>query len=228
MTRKPIAVVMVALVLVSVSIVLSIASEEAIRHDTEKFTFESGHFNVVGELRVPSGEGKYPLVIMVHGDGPAYRSYFFALKKIFLRAGCATLMWDKPGFGQSTGEFSEAHLRAERADILCDAIGSIRNHPRIDPARIGVWGISQAGYVIPLALQKTNDIAFMIMVGCPGENGIHQTAYLIRSQLRLEGLSGEEARKAGEHFIRLYYAETFDEYIRHAKALYDNPVQREM
>jgi len=43
------------------------------------------------------GEGKYPLVIMVHGDGPAYRSYFFALKKSMLRARYATLMWDETG-----------------------------------------------------------------------------------------------------------------------------------
>jgi len=203
-------------------------SEETVQHDSQNFAFESGHFKVAGELRIPSGEGKYPLVIMVHGDGPAYRSYFFALKKIMLRAGYATLMWDKPGFGQSTGEFSQAHLQAERAEILRDAIISVKDHPRIDPARIGVWGISQAGYVIPLALQKTEDIAFMIMVGCPGENGIDQTAYLIRRQLELEGVPGEEARQAEDHFVGLYYAETFEQYIRHAKALYDNPVQREM
>ncbi len=206
----------------------AMVSEETVRHDTERYVFESGHFSVEGELRIPSGEGKYPLVIMVHGDGPAYRSYFFELKKSMLRAGYATLMWDKPGFGKSKGKFSEGHLRAERAGILCDAISSVRSHARIDPARIGVWGISQAGYVIPMALQKTDDLAFMIMVGCPGENGIRQTAYLIRRQLELEGVPEEEARQAEEHFIGIYFAKTFEEYISHAKPLYDNPVQRGM
>lgn len=59
---------------------------------------------------------------MVHGDGPARRTYFYTLKKTILRAGYATLMWDKPGFGQSTGKFSKAHLGAERAEVLLAAI----------------------------------------------------------------------------------------------------------
>lgn len=204
------------------------ASCQVIHHETEKFDFQSGHFNVVGELRIPSGDRIYPLVIMVHGDGPAYRSYLFTLKKCFLRAGYATLIWDKPGFGQSTGKFSKEHLRAERAEILLDAISNVKSHPRIDSNRIGVWGISQAGYVIPMALEKTEDISFMIMVGCPGENGIHQTAYLIRRQLEFEGLTEEEARQAEKHFIQIYHAETFEQYIEHAKPLYDNPVQRKL
>jgi pimeloyl-ACP methyl ester carboxylesterase len=206
----------------------AMTSEEMVIHDTEKFVFESGHFKVVGELRIPKAEGKYPLVIMVHGDGPARMTYFYALKKCFLRAGYATMMWDKPGSGQSSGEFSQSHLRAERAEILLAAILHTKSHPRIDSGRIGVWGISQAGYVIPLALPKTVDISFMIMVGCPGENGICQTAYLLRRQLQFEGVSEEEARQVENHFIQLFYAETFEEYIKHAKPLYDNPVQRKL
>ncbi|MGD8536804.1 MAG: CocE/NonD family hydrolase [Candidatus Aminicenantes bacterium] len=206
----------------------AMTSGQVIPHETKKFIFQSGHFKVVGELRIPSGGQEYPLVIMVHGDGPAYRYYFFALKKCFLRAGYATLMWDKPGYGQSTGKFSQSHLRAERAEILLDAISHVKSHPSIDSNRIGVWGISQAGYVIPMALTKTNDISFMIMVGCPGESGIHQTAYLIRRQLEFEGVSEEEARQAENHFIQIFYAKTFEQYIKHAKPLYDNPVQREM
>jgi pimeloyl-ACP methyl ester carboxylesterase len=206
----------------------AMTSDEVIRHDTEKIVFESGHFKVVGELRIPSAKGKYPLVIMVHGDGPARMTYFYALKKCFLRAGYATMMWDKPGFGKSTGEFSQMHLRAERAEILLDAIRHVKIHPRIDAGRTGVWGISQAGIVIPMAIPKTDDLSFMIMVGCPGENGIQQTAYLIRRQLQFEGASEGEAREAENHFVQIYYAETFEQYIRHAKPLYDNPVQRKM
>jgi len=215
-------------VLTSIPAIHAMTLDEVPPYDIEKFGFESNHFKVVGELRIPSGDRKYPLVIMVHGDGPAYRNHFFVLKKCFLRAGYATLMWDKPGFGQSTGTFSREHLRAERAEILLDAISNVKSHPRIDSNRLGVWGISQAGYVIPMTLEKIRDISFMIMVGCSGEDGIHQTAYLIRRQLEFEGVSEEEAREAENHFIQLYYAETFEQYIQHAKPLYDNPVQRRL
>jgi pimeloyl-ACP methyl ester carboxylesterase len=215
-------------ILISSPSIIAQTEEKAVPHDTERFTFESGHFKVVGELRIPKAEGKYPLVIMVHGDGPARMTYFYALKKTILKAGYATMMWDKPGTGQSTGKFSDKHLKAERAQILLDAIEHVQKHPKIDSERIGVWGISQAGVVIPMALPKTGDISFMIMVGCMGENGIKQSAYQIRRQLQFAGLSEEEAIQAENHFIQIFYAKTFDEYIAHAKPLFDNPVQRKL
>jgi len=68
----------------------------------------------------------------------------------------------------------------------------------------------------------------LLMVGGPGENGIRQTAYLIRRQLEFAGLSEEEARQAENHFIQIYYAKSFEQYIKHAKPLYDNPLQRKL
>jgi len=192
----------------------------------EIFHFDSGIFNIKAELRKPDGKGPHPLVILVHGDGPAYRRYYSTLKECFLDAGYATLIWDKPGYGESTGKFSKNYLREERAGILVDAIEQMKNNPEIDEDRIGVWGISQAGYVIPRAYGKAKNIAFMILVGCAGENGIQQTAYLIRRQLESEGFTQEDALSAENDFIKLYSAESFEEYIKHAKPLYDNPIQR--
>ncbi len=194
----------------------------------ETVTFHSGPFKIVGELRLPEGEGRHPLVIMVHGDGPATRTYFATLKEAILRAGYATLIWDKPGSGRSTGELSQARMMAERASILLDAVKLMREHGTIDPDRIGLWGISQAGYVMPLALERTSAVKFMIVVGGPGENGIDQTAYLIRRQLMFAGVPEDKARGMEEHFQALYTARTFEEYIGHARPLYDDPVQKKL
>jgi pimeloyl-ACP methyl ester carboxylesterase len=226
--KKAVFLVAILIVLIAIPPILAMIQDKAIPHDTESIAFESGHFKVVGELRIPKGEGKYPLVIMVHGSGPARRTYFYTLKKIMLCAGYATMMWDKPGSGQSTGEFSQRYLKAERAKILLDAIRHVKSHPSIDSDRIGVWGISQAGIVIPMALPTTDDISFMIMVGCMGENGIQQSAYQIRRQLQFAGISEEEAIEAENHYIQIFYAKTFEEYIQHAKPLYDNPVQKKL
>jgi pimeloyl-ACP methyl ester carboxylesterase len=206
----------------------SCSAQIDVSHKTEEVKFQKEQFRVVGELKLPKEGDKHPLVIMVHGDGPAYQTYFAKLKEVMLGAGYATLMWDKPGFGRSKGEFSRDHLRGERAGVLVAAIDHIKSHPHIDADRIGVWGISQAGIVIPMALQNTEDISFMILVGCPGENGIRQTAYLIRRQLEFAGLSEEEVEEAEGHFIQLFYAESFEQYIEHARPLYDNPIQRKL
>jgi len=138
------------------------------------------------------------------------------------------LMWDKPGFGESTGNFSNEQRLTEQASILVDAVKFMKKYAAIDLSRIGLWGISQAGYVMPLAIKQTDDIKFMIAVGCPGMNGIDQTAYLIRKQLIFEGLSEEEARQMENHFKGIYTAKKFEEYIQHAKPLYDNPAQRKL
>jgi uncharacterized protein len=135
---------------------------------------------VVGDLRLPDGEGPFPVVLFVHGDGPADRTGQFTYLPIMermLQAGFATFAWDKPGTGESTGELGEPNLRHKRAQILLDAIELMKSRPEIDPTRIGVWGISQAGYVIPIALTQTEDIAFVICVSCPGESGFDQMVY---------------------------------------------------
>ena len=201
---------------------------DKVTQESEKINFKSGNFEISGELLLPEGDGPFPLVIMVHGDGPAYMTYFSIIKKSFLKAGYATLMWDKLGFGNSTGKFSNEHLQEERAEILIDAIKNMRSHPDIHANKIGVWGISQAGYVIPRALEKTDDISFMILVGVGGENGIQQTAYYIKAQLECIGIPENEALLAAQNFVGLYYAQTYDDYYKCAKPLVDDPMIREM
>ena len=144
----------------------------------EELTFQSGPFKVVGDLRLPAGSGPFPVVLFVHGSGPADRTgslgLYLPIMERMLQAGFATFAWDKPGTGESTPELDERDpsLRHQRAQILLDAIELMKSRPDIDPTRIGVWGISQAGYVIPIALTQTKDVAFVICVSCPGESGM--------------------------------------------------------
>jgi pimeloyl-ACP methyl ester carboxylesterase len=195
----------------------------------EYINFQSDHFEISAELRIPEGDSSFPLVIMVHGDGPAYKSYFNTLKLCFLEAGYATLIWDKPGFGNSKGKFSNAHLREERANILVDGIKEMKIHPKIDSNKIGVWGISQAGYVIPIALTKSNDISFMILVGVAGENGIRQTAYFVSQQILCEGFSESQSSEAKELAIEVCSAKTYEEYVEAGTVLLDKyPIVKEL
>ena len=128
----------------------------------EEISFRSGKFRLVGDLRLPGGEGPHPAIIMVHGDGNATRNgavSFDPLIEIFLRNCYAVFSWDKPGSGESTGKFNDEIT--QRADILVDSIEVLAEHPSIDPDGIGLWGISQAGWVIPLAIEQSDDVAFV-------------------------------------------------------------------
>jgi dipeptidyl aminopeptidase/acylaminoacyl peptidase len=58
----------------------------------EEIRFRSGSFDLVGDLRIPAGDGAYPAIIMVHGDGPATRNgtvNYGQMIEIFQRNGYA-------------------------------------------------------------------------------------------------------------------------------------------
>ncbi len=72
-------------------------------------------------------------------------------------------------YGKSTERLIGEQLQAERAGILLDAVKAAKELPGINPDWIGVWGISQAGYVIPRAqrdykraLEKANNLNYKI------------------------------------------------------------------
>ncbi len=189
--------------------------------------FDSAHFRIVGDLHIPDPKMRQPAIIFVHGDGPAGRSLSRVPNKImrvFLDAGFACLIYDKPGYGESTGAFTRGMLFEERASILLDAVASLKNHPAVDPKWIGLWGISQAGYVMPRALSRTSDIGFMIAVSCPGVDSVEQSAYLVERQILCDGYSAEEAKKAGRYYRQRARARTYREYFEAAEFLDRNPV----
>jgi pimeloyl-ACP methyl ester carboxylesterase len=182
----------------------------------EEIRFQSGHFELVGELRLPAGSGKHPAVAMVHGSGPATGASRFsdtAMIEIFQRNGYAVFAWDKPGSGQSTGELHPAHVVSQRAAILADAVQVLAEHPAIDATRIGLWGLSQAGWVMPWALELTDNVAFMIVVSGGAEDGIEQTAYQVAQRILSAGGSSEDAALVEQYGPQAGKATEYDEYL---------------
>ncbi len=138
-----------------------------------------GTFTFVGELRIPAGTAPFPVVLFVHGSGLIDRTLFggyLPIMERMLGAGYAVFSWDKPGTGESTGQINEGRVYHQRAQIVLDAIEVMKKRPDIDHRQIGLWGISQGGYVMPSPSQ-TKDIAFMLCVSCAGVAGDDQLAY---------------------------------------------------
>ena len=87
--------------------------------------FRSGDFDLVGTLHLPAGQGPYGALVLVHGSGPQTRESTPSsglIRRRFVEAGYAVLSWDKPGSGESTGEFDHEYGKTQRATILTDAI----------------------------------------------------------------------------------------------------------
>jgi len=200
-------------------------------YSREEIQFESSHFKIVGDLLIPNTEIKQPVIIFVHGDGPARRSPSRAPNRImtsFLDIGFACFYYDKPGYGESTGEFTSGKLFEERTSILVEAVNVLKKHPAINSKQIGLWGISQAGWVMPKAIAKTKDITFMIAISCAGIDGVEQSAYLVEKQILCEGYDEAEAKKAGQYYRQRAHAKTYQEYLEAAEYLNQNPVVSSM
>jgi dipeptidyl aminopeptidase/acylaminoacyl peptidase len=192
----------------------------------EEITFRSSHFKIVGDLMIPGKAEKPPVVIFVHGDGPARRypslKYNKLIQQVF-KSGFALFYYDKPGYGESEGKFTPGLLFKERASILVDTVAHIKQNTNINPKRIGVMGISQAGYVMPLAIAQLDDISFMIAISCPARNSIDQSAYLVEKQLLCEGYTKKEAQKVKRYYIQRAKARSYKKYKEAAEFLSNNP-----
>jgi pimeloyl-ACP methyl ester carboxylesterase len=141
----------------------------------------------------------------------------------FLRNGYAVFSWDKPSSGESTGQLDEEHKVSQRAAILADGLQALAQHPAVDGDRIGLWGLSQAGWVMPLALELTDDVAFMIVVSGGGEDSIEQMAYQIGRRLHDNGGTAEQAALYEQMHAQFAKATTYEEYHQAMEQLLEIP-----
>jgi dienelactone hydrolase len=161
-------------------------SEEAVH-------IASGKITLAGTLMLPAGSGRHPAVVLFHGSGAQKRDLFMA--RWFAGQGIAALAYDKRGVDESTGSF-----RAVPFMDLCDdglaAIEYLKSRKEIDAKRIGVWGLSQGGWLGPLAASRSADVSFVIAVSGPGVSPGEQMIVFYANELRAEGVPESDVREA--------------------------------
>ncbi len=68
----------------------------------------------------------------------------------------------------------------------------------VDAERAGLWGISQGGWVAPLAAAASDDVAFLVLVASTGVTPAEQMMYAVEKQLRLAGYGDDVVARALE------------------------------
>ena len=198
---------------------------------SEEIDFTVEKFHVFGTLVKPEHPELCPVVVFVHWAGPTNRDcygLYLPIWERFVEQGYACMSWDKPGTGESKGEYDRVHLFQERAKVVEEAIRFLKKRSDIDPESIGLWGISQAGWIMPMVAAGSKDVSFIIAVSCAGESGVRQGAYLIRRHLLFEGLAEEEAKRYGELYIKRNHAGTYEEYLKYAEPFNEQQYIREV
>src|SRR5205807_505736 len=108
---------------------------------TEEIRFHHGDHVLAGTLYRPAGRGGHPAIALILGSGPVDRAYGGVgriLGAHFARAGIACLTWDRPGIGQSTGDYNAQTFPDRAAEVLA-AVQYLRGRADISPDRVGLW-----------------------------------------------------------------------------------------
>ena len=109
-------------------------------------------------------------VVFIHGSGKQTRNLEWARR--FAADGIAALVYDKRGAGQSGGDYegnqsvSEANLSL-LADDASSALRRLSTHPSLKGVPAGFAGISQAGWIAPLAAQRSGLAKFLVLWSGP-------------------------------------------------------------
>ncbi|MEU4696427.1 alpha/beta hydrolase family protein [Nonomuraea dietziae] len=128
-----------------------------------------------------------PGLVLVHGAGTGTpRTKLMTEATEFARRGLSVLVYDKRSEGYSLFERSYSTL----ADDALGAVKALRVQPGVDPAKVGVWGLSEGGWVAPLAAGRSSDVAFVVLVGANAHQPLRQQAWAVSAGLKKAGVSG--------------------------------------
>jgi len=166
-------------------------------------TFSNGEVALSGTLRMPKGDGSFPAIVLVHGSGPGVRHQASILNSFFARLGMSVLVYDKRGCGMSGGDWRKVDLDVLAQDALA-GLEWLRQQKSIDPKKVGLWGISQGGWITPLAAGMSENVAFAINSSGPGTSLRSQDLFMMMNILRAGGFTGEEIESAKKTFNTLY------------------------
>lgn len=169
----------------------------------ENIRFANGEVELSGTIVRPPAKESVPGIVFVHGSGPHTREGPVQYAEVFNQAGVGLLAFDKRGTGESTGNWIAASLDDLAADI-CAAVEFLRSREDFDGERIGLWGISQGGWVAPLAASRCGPIAFMIVVSGGGASPLQSELYSYRRAFENADLPAEQQAEAfsviGDYF----------------------------
>lgn len=127
--------------------------------------YESEGLNIYGLLTIPNGEmpeGGWPAIVFNHGYIPpdVYRTTerYIAYVDRLARSGYIVYRIDYRGHDRSEGEANGAYGSPDYTIDVLNAVASLKEHPQVNPEKIGMWGHSMGGYLTLRSMVITKDV----------------------------------------------------------------------
>lgn len=199
---------------------------------TQDFAFVSVGNRLSGFIDLPADGAPHAVIVIIHGYGEtdvAGRTSYYDLRSHFTAQGIATVIWDKPGCGKSEGRFDINQSVDSSAGEVLDAIRQLRESQVPGAQTVGLWGISRAGWIAPLAITQDSglDPAIAFWISVSGTDDKENFPYLLESNLRIEGRTEPEVQRlVGEWrrgFAIISQGGTFQDYLAATQNLWRDP-----
>ncbi|MBB2743832.1 UNVERIFIED_ORG: hypothetical protein FHR35_003668 [Microbispora rosea subsp. rosea] len=157
------------------------------RFRTESLLVPAKNETLKATIRAPLSPGRHPAMVFVQGSGSGDGGEFTQQAEWLAQAGIVTLAYDKRTVGYS--------FRSRDFGLLADdalrMLRVLRGRPDVDPARAGLWGVSEGGWVVPIAAERDPQAAFVVLVSSPNVSPLRQVAWALNEQLlRLHAPTG--------------------------------------
>ncbi len=126
--------------------------------------FRDGKTILRGTILHPETGGAGPGIVILGGaERGARNDYKKRIASQFAEIGISALYYDSPGSGASTGNA----LLQTKDDRVIEALAAVEflgRRPGIDPAKIGLWGISEGANIALLAAAREPRVSFVVSV----------------------------------------------------------------
>jgi uncharacterized protein len=164
------------------------------------------------------------VLVGLHGAGEGTRESpsLQHLHELLPQHGIGVVTFDRRGEGESTGDATRGRFELQVDDAL--AVLSA-----VDAERVGLWGISQGGWIGPLAAAASDEVAFLVLVASTGVTPSEQMMYAVERQLRLAGYGHEaveralELRRRFEHWVHTAAPDPDEQLAADLLAVLDEP-----
>jgi len=163
---------------------------------SQEIKFSNAGANLVGTVYLPNVGNHLPAVVALHSAVAATReaALYRHLQDGLPALGFAVLIYDRRGSGQSSGSLQGVDYETLADDAVAGQ-HALAKLSRIDPAKIGFWGLSQGGWLAVLAAGRSPDAAFAISVSAPLVTADEQMQFATSNLLTVHAFSQEDVRE---------------------------------
>lgn len=164
-------------------------------------TIDTPMGNLSTVITHPTDKKAIGIVIFVHGDGAQNATLddgYKPLMERFAKQGFISVSWDKLGVGKSSGNWLDQTMDDRSKEVSYVISWLKKKYPK-ESSNIGLWGASQAGWVIPRILNERDDIRFSILVG-PAINWLRQGEYDTKQHLKVN--NQKSINEAKQDFLK--------------------------